>query len=148
IRQIEADSDRLRTELDRVTAERDSMYLGWPPGHFYSPIPSIEQIRAKEAAIFRIPSQIPAINLNVEGQLALFDAIKQYYAEQPFADHKQEGVRYFFVNPNFSYGEAIVLYSLIRFLKPRKIIEIGSGYSSCAILDTNELFFDGSIDCT
>src|SRR5262245_34695689 len=101
IRQIEADSDRLRTELDRVTTERDSMYLGWPPGHFYSPIPSIEQIRAKEAAIFRIPSQIPAINLNVEGQLALFDAIKQYYAEQPFANHKQERVRYFFVNPNF-----------------------------------------------
>ena len=32
--------------------------------------------------------------------------------------------------------------------KPRRIIEVGSGYSSCVILDTNDLFFDGSISCT
>jgi hypothetical protein len=37
---------------------------------------------------------------------------------------------------------------MIRHLKPRRIIEVGSGYSSCVILDTNELFFRNEIQCT
>lgn len=37
---------------------------------------------------------------------------------------------------------------MIRHVKPRRIIEVGSGYSSCLMLDVNELFFDKSIQCT
>ncbi len=36
----------------------------------------------------------------------------------------------------------------MRHLRPRRIIEVGSGYSSCVILDTNELYFEGKIECT
>ena len=36
---------------------------------------------------------------------------------------------------------------MIRHLKPQKIIEIGSGFSSAVILDTNEIFMDSSIKC-
>jgi hypothetical protein len=37
---------------------------------------------------------------------------------------------------------------MMRFLRPQRIVEVGSGYSSCAILDVNELFFDNAIACT
>jgi hypothetical protein len=37
---------------------------------------------------------------------------------------------------------------MIRYARPRRIIEVGSGYSSCVTLDTNELFFDNRIVCT
>jgi hypothetical protein len=37
---------------------------------------------------------------------------------------------------------------MIRHFRPRRIIEVGSGFSSCAILDTNELFFNNEIQCT
>ena len=37
---------------------------------------------------------------------------------------------------------------MIRELKPRRILEIGSGHTSALILDTNERYFGGSIDCT
>lgn len=37
---------------------------------------------------------------------------------------------------------------MIRHINPKKIIEVGSGYSSCVILDTNELFLDKTIYCT
>jgi hypothetical protein len=37
---------------------------------------------------------------------------------------------------------------MIRHLQPRRIIEVGSGFSSCVTLDTNELFFGGSIETT
>jgi len=48
----------------------------------------------------------------------------------------------------FSYGDGIVLYSFLRHFKPRRIIEVGSGFSSAAMLDVNELFFAGSIALT
>jgi hypothetical protein len=37
---------------------------------------------------------------------------------------------------------------MIRHLQPKKIIEVGSGYSSCLILDTNKLYFNNEIQCT
>ena len=37
---------------------------------------------------------------------------------------------------------------MIRELKPRRILEIGSGHTSALILDTNERYFDGGIECT
>ena len=120
----------------------------WPPGHFYSPIPSLEEVERRKVEIFDIPRRIPGIHLNEEHQLNLLYELSRYYSEQPFSDHRTVGLRYFFDNPNFRHGEAIILYSMMRHTRPKRIIEIGSGYSSCAMLDINELFFDGSIICT
>jgi hypothetical protein len=42
--------------------------------------------------------------------------------------------RYFFPkNPNFCGGDADILYSLVRKLQPRTVIEIGSGYSTLVV---------------
>ena len=158
--QLKLERDQLKTEIEAlkpVPLERDQLKaeinqlhrkLGWLPGHFYSPIPSIDELKFKEEKIFNIPRELPGINLNEEEQIRILDEIKCFYNEQPFTAHKQDSLRYFFENPNYSYGEAIILYSIIRYLQPKKIIEVGSGYSSCVILDTNELFFKNTISCT
>jgi hypothetical protein len=57
-------------------------------------------------------------------------------------------MRYFFENTYYSYSDAIFLYCMIRYIQPKKFVEAGSGYSSCVVLDTNELFFKNSIECT
>jgi hypothetical protein len=121
----------------------------FPPGHYYSPIPSRTEVKAKERNIWRAwPRQLPSIALNEEGQVALFEKLKQYYADLPFGDEPKQGLRYQFENDYFSYSDAIVLYCMIRHLKPRRIIEIGSGYSSAVMLDTNDLFFSKAVSCT
>jgi predicted O-methyltransferase YrrM len=133
----------------RVKPEISKGSFWFPPGHFYSPIPAIEEVRQREEEIFnKIPGEIPGIDLNVEEQLELLNKFKKYYKEQPFGSRKREGLRFYFENPSYSYSDAIVLYCMIRYLQPKKIIEVGSGYSSCIILDTNELFFGDSISCT
>jgi hypothetical protein len=35
---------------------------------------------------------------------------------------------------------------MMRYARPKRIIEIGCGYSSFVILDVNDLFFDSGID--
>ncbi len=140
------DRDKLRAELDDLKKKND---LFVPPGHFYSPIPSLTEVRQNEEKIFgSIPRSIPGIDLNESDQLALFEEFKEYYGEMPFKPQKTGSLRYYFENPAFSYSDAIVLHCMIRHVKPKKIIEVGSGYSSCMMLDTNELFFQNTINTT
>ncbi len=66
----------------------------------------------------------------------------------PFKDEKTNGLRYYFENPSYSHSDGILLYCMLRSIKPKRVIEVGSGFSSCATLDTNELFFGNSIETT
>jgi hypothetical protein len=120
----------------------------FPPGHFYSPIPNLDDVKKNEARIFHSLESVPGVDLNPEGQKELFRKFVEFYREMPFRSEKQNHLRYHFENPNFSYFDAISLHCMIRHAAPKKIIEIGSGYSSCVTLDTNELFFSGKIACT
>jgi hypothetical protein len=114
------------------------------PGHFYSPIPSTEDI---ERAITTAPASYRGIDLREGQQLALLEKLSRYYAEIPFPAEKNERFRFAFHNPSYSWGDAIILFCMIRELKPRRILEIGSGHTSALILDTNERCFDGGIEC-
>lgn len=119
------------------------------PGHFYSPIPDLDQVRHDAANIWQeMPNQIAGIDLNEQGQLELFSQLCELYKEISFPTTKSEPYRYYFENPAFSYSDAVILNCMIRHAQPHRIIEVGSGYSSCVTLDTNEYFFDGHINTT
>lgn len=117
-----------------------------PPGHFYSPIPSIDEIKKKENQIWgRMPEKIEGVDLNTKGQLKLFKELTEFYKDLPFQAEKVSGLRYYFDNPAYSYSDAIFLFCMVRKLKPKRVIEIGSGYSSCVMMDTNQLFFENEM---
>lgn len=140
--ELEVGNAKLQEEL--------AHYMTWqPPGHFYSPIPDLAEVRAQEHRLFdRSIRTLGGIDLRRAEQESLLAKFKLYYDEQPFTSHAKPGLRYYFDNQFFSYSDAIYLHCLIRHRRPRRIIEVGSGYSSCVILDTNDLFFDRSINCT
>lgn len=119
-----------------------------PAGHFYSAIPSIEE---REAFIFQdqaLANEISGINLNTEKQMALLKDFKKYHDDCSFPATKTDQYRYYFINPTYSYPDAMALHCMMRHYRPRNIIEIGSGFSSCMILDTNDLYFNGEINLT
>jgi hypothetical protein len=91
---------------------------------------------------------LPGIDLQEEAQFAILDTLADLYDSIPFSKEPKPGFRYFYENPAFSYGDAIFLHTIIRRLAPQRIIEVGSGYSSCVTLDTNEHFFGRRIACT
>lgn len=127
---------RNREFLDGLLLGGHAHFLRFaPPGHFYSPIPD-----AGCEVVDRGELALPGIELNVEGQLAAIEAMSAYYAESPFPEHPTEGHRFHLDNRYFTGGDAIVLYGMLRWLQPRRVIEIGSGYSSAAMLDVAERF--------
>jgi hypothetical protein len=129
--------------------EEDYYRMFVPPGHYYSPVPSINEVTRDEKRIWKDSNpNIPGIDLHVEEQFLLLEKFMNFYTELPFEDHKTPRLRYYFLNPSYSYSDAIFLYCMIRHTRPAKIVEVGSGFSSCVTLDTNELFFDNQINCT
>jgi hypothetical protein len=118
------------------------------PGHFGSPIPALNEVRARDEEIFRLPSTLVGIDLDGPRQLELVGQFAPYYADQPFADRPKEGLRYYFDNDVFSYGDALMLHCVLRHHRPNRLVEVGSGFSSAVILDTNDLFLDGALSCT
>ena len=120
-----------------------------PPGHFYSPIVSPDFVRQYEDAIFDTTSrELAAIDLHEARQLDLLEKLAVFYADLPFTAERQKGLRYYYNNEYYSYTDAIFLHGMIRHLQPKRIIEIGSGFSSAVMLDTNQLFFDRQMDLT
>jgi len=119
----------------------------YSPGGFYSPIPSKRDIK-KYNFNAPLPETLPGIDLNTEEQLILLDSFEPFYKELPFNDEKTEGFRYYYKNDAYCHSDAIFLYCMIRHLKPKRLIEIGSGFSSSVTLDTNEKFMNNPINCT
>ena len=112
-------------------------------GHFFSPVPSTADIEALRATIDREPpASLPAIDLRLDQQRQLLEEFRRFYDEQPFGAERGNATRYWFENPSFGYGDALALYSMLRYLEPQQIIEVGAGPSSCVILDTSERFLD------
>ncbi len=136
---------RLQEEIDLFN--KNSRF---PVGHFYSPIVLVDEMKAREKEIWKHENidLVEGIDLHLNHQVALLNALSSYYNEMPFKAEKLTHLRYQFVNDLYSYTDGIVLYSMIRHLKPKRIMEIGSGFSSALMLDTNRLFFNNSIALT
>ena len=139
----------LRSLIRTVPGLNQILFLrGGFTGHFYSPIPSLKEVRRNQKQIFAIPRELPGIDLRDTEQLRLAEVFaRDYYPDQPFLDSPTVGLSYFFQNEAFRYCDAIMLHCMLRHFRPRKLVEVGSGYSSCVTLDTNRLFLENSIEC-
>jgi predicted O-methyltransferase YrrM len=105
-----------------------------PPGHFYSPLLSRQDIDTGVA--LPVIEEGGAIAVSLASQVKLLERLRPYYDRQPFPKEQTAGRRFYLDNPAFCYYDAIVLHCLMRHLAPRRIVEVGSGFSSAAMLDT------------
>lgn len=73
---------------------------------------------------------LPGIDWNIDEQLDLLDVLtfSQELVGVPY--EKSSGVQFYMNNGSFLSGDAEYWYQLIRLKKPRRIFEIGSGYST------------------
>jgi len=165
LQRLTAETEKQSEDLQLITAERDAFadqlyrvireqyhldpekhpnFNYFLPGHYYSPIPSVAEVEKDEERIFSNPETLPAVDLNVEGQIALLDRLELFYDSFPYKNQRTEGLRYSLANPVFGGADAVFLFAMLRHLRPGTVIEVGSGHSSCLMLDTNDLFLGGN----
>lgn len=109
-----------------------------PPGHFYSPLLKISEIEENGVPGFDGKGYWENIDLRIDAQKALFQNLVPIYRKLSFPEVKSASHHYFSQNHFFSCSDACLLSSMIETRTPKKIIEIGSGFSSAVIIDTIE----------
>jgi predicted O-methyltransferase YrrM len=132
---------RLWTPAERETVV--SKFLSFaPPGHYYSPLPDYEAVQQEyDVLVPRSAPELPGIAINAEAQRALLRQFAPFHAELPFSETQGPGsTRYYYDNMFFPRGDAIVLCAMLRLHHPTRVLEIGSGFSSAAILDVIDTF--------
>ena len=109
------------------------------PCNFYSSIPSITEIEnSYEYADRTIP---PYSACGIWGcsatSLKLLQKLTIFSAEfQPPDDGDEVAPKgFFWRNSQFSYADAMSYYAFLRYLKPKRVIEIGSGFSTLVAID-------------
>jgi len=107
--------------------------------HYYQPI---FNPRILPETTWTTPDPMYGIDLRVDAQLELLncftylDELRQFPVEAP-----SDASGFFHRNGNFVSADAEVLYSMVRYVKPTRVLEIGSGYSTLivkAALDRNK----------
>ncbi|MEV7908477.1 class I SAM-dependent methyltransferase, partial [Streptomyces anulatus] len=103
-----------------------------PPGHFYSPITAATDVK-RALNWKRTPGgdRIPGVDLREAEQIALATGLAEELG-RPF-----EGPRYTARQTEwFCAADAAVYRSMLRRHRPRRVMEIGSGFSTAVALDT------------
>lgn len=102
----------------------------FPPGAFYSPVPpAAELLREPERArVWPVePEDPPGIDLRAEAQLALLHQLGRHRLTDLTAGPEP---RYDPDNDQFPPQDAAFLHALVLHLAPRRIVEVGCGWST------------------
>jgi predicted O-methyltransferase YrrM len=105
--------------------------------HFYEPMVR----RGELDRTWPRSRSIPGIKIDLEEQWKLLDGFDYRDELQKFTERPSDPNAFYYDNSYFGPGDADFYYSIIRKNKPKRIIEIGSGYSTrlaCAAARANE----------
>jgi len=94
--------------------------------HYYEPLFQPGQLTRS----LREVRALPAVHLDVAGQLALLERLRYEEELVAFPRRRPAGLGYYYDNESFGPGDAEILYAMIRHARPRRVIEIGSGRST------------------
>jgi len=98
--------------------------------HFYQPIPDIAELEKRK--VWDKISKLKGLKFEPEKYLSFLKEMALKYSDEcDWPNEPDNNPNNFYLhNSTFSYGCAAPLHCIIRFHKPKKIIEIGSGFSS------------------
>lgn len=108
--------------------------------HYHEPLVSMRHLDAARAGQ---PRTLPGIDFRVDAQLKLLRELRYGEELEVLAAPRRDdvgGLAPTFDNLAFGPGDAEILYSLVRHLKPSRILEVGGGHSTRfakAALDRN-----------
>lgn len=124
------------------------MKLGILPilDHYYQPMINPKKHLTKS---LRDDRDLKGIDLNTEEQLKLLTLFKFNEELVTFPLNKREEMEFYYYNGIYEIGDSEYLYNMVRYFKPGRIIEIGSGYSTLMMRNAivNNMSDDSSYMC-
>ena len=100
------------------------------PNHYYEPIPNTRTLKDE---LWLQQSELIGIDMNEQSQIQLLNQFSSRFKDEydSFPKTRQKKPHQYYINNSFFESvDGEILYCMIRHFRPKKIIEIGSGYST------------------
>jgi predicted O-methyltransferase YrrM len=117
----------------------------YKPGSYYSTVPNLKDVKERYDRIFvnRSPESLGGMHLAKEEMARLLKDGKSILGQYSFPENKSPDFRYYSQNIFFNKSDSLALFLIIKKFGPKKIIEVGSGFSSAVMLDIRDKFYNG-----
>ena len=121
--------------------ERRRVRTQFPIGHYHSPVvdPATVQEYVRRSQEVK-PDSIEGISLSTDAMAEFWEKILPLVRGTPFQDERSVERRFYYDNNNFPYGDAIVLRAMLGRFRPKRVVEVGAGFSSACMLDGADEF--------
>ncbi|MBM3512358.1 MAG: class I SAM-dependent methyltransferase [Alphaproteobacteria bacterium] len=119
-----------------------------PAGHFYSPIADLDDLSQRAATVFDLGAPVAGIDFHLDAQQNLFRELAALAAQFELPRDAIPSRRFYWNNDQLGPGDASVLAAMLLKLRPKRVIEVGSGYSSAVMLDIRQSGLAGEFACT
>lgn len=124
----------------------------FPEGHFYSPVVDTDEVARDQERVWGGLRDLPGIDMRDETHRRLltggFAVLLRDY-DYPQAGPPDEELTFFYeCNSQFRWLDSRALFCLMRMIRPTRIVEVGSGYSSLLMAEVNERFLGGDTRIT
>ena len=152
LKRVVARSPGLRRRLEYLLERGDEPFFAH--GHFYSPVVDLQEARAASERLWpHVPAETHGLSLS-RAQHAAFladivlprvESFRRLCAMQ----HANDPLHFPVDNDQFNAADGLVLHAMIDHVGPRRIVEIGSGFSTLLMCEINRMQADGRIviDC-
>ncbi len=119
-------------------ALQNKVKLFVPPGHFYSPVvdPKEAERYLESRKVDFSADSLPGIPVVRADIVETWGKLVPHFVSLPFGDGLTPPYRYQYDNSMYAWGDGSVLSAMISVYRPKRIIEIGSGWSSACSIDT------------
>jgi hypothetical protein len=133
-----------------MNSQTNSTRVWVPPGHFYSPIVNQDEAREHLSRLggAHSVSSLPGIAIDRDEMKNEFYDLLPFLNDCPFQANQSDGLRYFFENPAYCWADGGILHAMLRRFRPKRLIEVGSGWSSACAIDTIEKYVPDTREVT
>jgi methyltransferase family protein len=138
--------------MTQSPVEDPAIRSAFPNGHFYSPVVDPLELSLRADEIWPANAECLGIEFNPAHHREVLETILPRhlprYDYPETLEETPELDRFFTRNSQFNWLDPRVLFALVNEWRPRRMIEVGSGFSSLLVADVNRRFLDNALEFT
>ena len=126
--------------------------MRFPEGHYYSPAPDLDELAAepRRSQIWPVEARAtPGVDWRDADQVALCDDVFAQQERMGFqSEPTDDPSEYHTTNDQYPALDAWILEAMLQHLRPKRMIEVGSGFSTLVAARANRELLAGAVELT
>jgi predicted O-methyltransferase YrrM len=144
---------KAKTAASNAVVGAVSVRTAHAPGHFYSPVVNPDEAYLIADNLWpKVPHEVLGIDFDPQGHESILrEDFPRFIQDYRYADDEKDAASsndYYTNNSQFGWLDSRALFVLMRKWQPKRIIEVGSGFSSLLMADVNRRFLNDQCEIT